>query len=205
MCNGVVQWGGSILSVGEHSSGPSWVCHFLNLEKPTSTVPISFHFSHFRILPTPPSKVTDVELWLLRIYRLTNLRKRQNFKQFHENRRLRPSITMGCFKCRHQKSYLMDWSRWSYDGFCQCHTGCCSVFICWAPIRRLSVVLEYSIHMLECIYIWSWGTIYRSHDTNHIQGSYTREFRRKKRWLLCHCPDNLISKGINDEDAILEN
>lgn len=110
-----------------------------------------------------------MELRLLRIYRPTNLRKRQNFKQVHENRRLKPSITMGCFKCRHQKSYLMDWSRWSYDGFCQCHTGCCNVFVCWAPIGWLSVVLEYFMHMPGCLYIWSWGTIYRSHDTNHIQ------------------------------------
>lgn len=66
-------------------------------------------------------------------------KRRQNFKQVPENQRLKSSITLGCFKCRHQKSYLMDWSWWSYNGFRQCQTDGCNGFLCRLAIGSLSV------------------------------------------------------------------
>lgn len=134
MCNRVIQWGDSVLSIEKHSGG-----RLLNHRKPASKG--SHFFSPGSTVPKPPPRLTDVELLLLRTYWLANLRKRQNFKQVPENRRLKSSITLSCFKCRHQKSYLMDWFWWSYNGFCQCWTDGCNGFLCRLAIGSLSVAL----------------------------------------------------------------
>lgn len=122
-----------------------WGTQWWTIRSPPSPQPQETHFhgSHFfppgNTLPMTPTRPTDVELQLLRSYWLANLRERQNFKQVPENWRIISSITLGCFKCRHQKGYLMDWSWWSYNGFRQCQTDGCNRFLCQLPIGSLSV------------------------------------------------------------------
>lgn len=117
-------------------------------------------FSPNSIVSTLPPRYTDVELRLLRTYRLARLRKRWNFKQVPDNRRLKSFITLDCFKFRHQKSYLMDWSWWSYNGFHQYQTEGCNGFLCRLAIGSLSVAPAlhgalYTFAPCTC----SWGTI----------------------------------------------
>lgn len=129
-------------------------------------------------LVAPPPRPTDVELQLLRTYWLANLWERQNFKQVPENRRLKSSITLGCFKCRHQKSYLMDWSWWSYNGFCQCQTDGCNGFLCRLPIGSLSVAL--ALHGV--LHTFARGSLYEllgDHILNWLQ-KHSRKPEKEK-------------------------